>query len=608
MSLFSPNQLTTTSTSGGTADANKLVTTGADGKLHPSFLPPVVTDVGFDLILLAGQSNCEGEGAGIDDYFDYEGGRILQYPPVGNYQNQIVVAKEPLIHQGYGVAGKIGFGLSFAKSYVKTIPSNRTVLLIPCALGGTGFQDNHWSPGNSLFASAVSQTNTLLALSPFNRLIAILWHQGENDVGMGHDGYQTALIAMINAMRSQINGATNTPFVLGELAPAFNNTDIYKAAITQAIKEIPSFLPYTWVTSGAGLITESDNIHYNAPSQRIFGGRYYQSLLSAQQNTLTAIPATPTNLVFSNITANSIQVSWTSSEFRWQLQYKASTDSSFTNVPLTGNTASITGLLASTSYQFQVRAVNIIGNSAWLTGNSATVATPVIVNSGLTPILSLTFANGTATDVSGNSNNGILNGATIIADPTFNNKGKVLSVVGNQYLQIPLSCPTSYTKCFRLYLINDSTVQGTYSNNNTANNYLFGDESSSLPAKWNSLFTNWTTSVSSPQNNPSGYIFMNLGNGNVTADILVDYPQLVLTLWQDIAVTYNDATKKIQSYYNGQPTGNKTESVNYPGGNGVLYVGHPTLPSSFYITDIKLFNYVLTDQQVLQVSQMAANT
>jgi len=68
----------------------------------------------------------------------------------------------------------------------------------------------------------------------------------------------------------------------------------------------------------------------------------------------------PTNLTVSNLTTNSADVSWNagSTEGDWLLQYKESSDSSWTSIPVTGTPSySFTDLTIATTYQIQVQAI-----------------------------------------------------------------------------------------------------------------------------------------------------------------------------------------------------------------------------------------------------------
>ena len=102
-----------------------------------------------------------------------------------------------------------------------------------------------------------------------------------------------------------------------------------------------------------------------------------QSIWSNTVNITTAIacPA-PTELDFSSISVNSVDVSWSAgaSETLWNLQYKSAADSEWTEVNgLTSANYTITGLQSGTQYNVRVQAdCEVESTSSWLTGNFTT--------------------------------------------------------------------------------------------------------------------------------------------------------------------------------------------------------------------------------------------
>lgn len=61
-------------------------------------------------------------------------------------------------------------------------------------MGSTGFGSDYWNVRDTLYNDAVMRTNSVLK-NPENKLVAILWHQGESDIG--NRNYQQNLDSMI---------------------------------------------------------------------------------------------------------------------------------------------------------------------------------------------------------------------------------------------------------------------------------------------------------------------------------------------------------------------------------------------------------------------------
>lgn len=248
---------------------------------------------GQDVFLLIGQSNMVGYGGYFVAALDKTDPRILQWTRAGVQAE----ATEPLDHPNFPFnAGRVGPGLAFGRAYLSDLPSNRSVLLVPAAQGGSGLSDNRWNPGNDLYEQAVSRTLVALALQPGNCLGGILWSQGEIDAinKVPEAGYRTALHTMIRTMRSRLarsGTADAIPFVLGQFSNDWvgptPNAD--QQAILNVINGTPSLLPTTAVASTAGLTSNLTQgldgaIHLDAASQRIYGPRFREALKVAVAN------------------------------------------------------------------------------------------------------------------------------------------------------------------------------------------------------------------------------------------------------------------------------------------------------------------------------------
>lgn len=173
----------------------------------------------FDIIILAGQSNAEGCGKGevtnpyvpseqilwmTDDakltYTDEDGVHKIDKmnPPTAT---TVTVAEEPEV-DGW----KIGkFAMPFAARYAaQCLEPGRKVLIVNAAVGGTGFARKEWGIDAPLYKRMVRLTEEALAMNPQNRVVALLWHQGEHDAfenaerepGPRHDIYRAELEEM----------------------------------------------------------------------------------------------------------------------------------------------------------------------------------------------------------------------------------------------------------------------------------------------------------------------------------------------------------------------------------------------------------------------------
>ena len=248
---------------------------------------------GADVVLLIGQSNMSGYGAYIVPGFDTTDPRIHQFTQAST----VVPAVDPLLHPDAPFnTDRIGPGMSFARRYLSILPAERRLLLVPAAYAGTSFSGANWNPGNELFEAAVARTNAALATNPGgNCLAAILWSQGESDVGrMSGPVYQAALDTMINALRSRLTTSQSgevQPMVLGQFSPDWTGPvpSAQQQAILDVINATPTRLRYTAIASTAGLKSNTTQglngaIHLDAASHRIYGVRFFDALATAMGN------------------------------------------------------------------------------------------------------------------------------------------------------------------------------------------------------------------------------------------------------------------------------------------------------------------------------------
>lgn len=246
----------------------------------------------------------------------------------------IVVAMDPL-HiplESDSSSGKsdneayIGLGLSFAKSALNDTTAD--IILVPAAWSGSAFCANgDFPPGNWnglpsdnpdlgntwLFDRAVTRTN--LAIEETGGVLrGILWHQGESDDSDSCAAiYTENLTILVEQLRLQINedarGAearqadSNIPFVLGTMSQGIDDRPSVfpfppqRASIDEAHRLFPGVVPYTGLSNHDDLVPangfpcgNSSCIHFGAEALREMGSRYYDALLSASANPLTASP------------------------------------------------------------------------------------------------------------------------------------------------------------------------------------------------------------------------------------------------------------------------------------------------------------------------------
>ena len=256
----------------------------------------------YDIVILAGQSNAEGQGQGestqpyvpndnvllMKDNFDAhfvttDGVSVLHYnwPAV----NSIVVADE---REKNGK--KLGcFALEFARLYAqKHLQKGRKVLIVNANFGGTGFARPEWGVGNIMHTRLLAMTKAALRMNPKNRIVAMLWSQGEHDsfenADWDPDKRYTTHKANLDATFSDIYANLGGGFPI--IACGFTNTfceSLPEAsdAVMRAIREMVAkyeggVVETNGLTSNSQVIGGEDIYHFSKESLRILGGKLFE--------------------------------------------------------------------------------------------------------------------------------------------------------------------------------------------------------------------------------------------------------------------------------------------------------------------------------------------
>ncbi|GIW59557.1 MAG: hypothetical protein KatS3mg087_0623 [Patescibacteria group bacterium] len=531
-----------------------------------------INDVGHDIWLLAGDANTKS-GVGVDTELDYSDTRILQYAQSGTYDNQLIVAKEPLRHAEYN-SGEIGFGLAFARWYASTIPVNRKVVIVPVAENSATI--DNWSPVTTLHLNAIAAVNDALALPGINRFVGVLWMLGINDEGETKTDYIQALDNILTSFRNNITNAKKSYLLLGELPPTWvNNSD--REALQEAIQETSDRFFLCGVASSTGLTVEANGTDYTAVAQRTLGKRFFDAYLQAISNT-ESTPLPPIELSF-DIGTTTALASWQGLAQYWLYQYKAKNALTWSVeqnalVP----TVALSGLSPDTVYQFRVKAVNQSGESSFTTSEFTTVLGVNVP----TPLLRLNFNLGIT------QNTGSGSYTITVIPPNVSDvyrvfddleRPNVLHIGGaGSGIEVDMSIPSSYTKSL------------WFKQKNSFNPNPALMVSANTPG--NTLYSPGTDLVFTA--------------GNADEDSLVQNTESHLVgVWYHVAVTYDNTTQTMKLFINGNKVNEAIAVNSFPGSPSPLRIGKYTDEFANngvgYYDDVQVWGEALTEAQVYQV-------
>ncbi len=215
---------------------------------------------GRQSILLIGQSNMAGRGF-AEDVEPISDDRILMM----NQSNEWVKMEEP-IHFDKSAAG-VGLAASFAKGFVETFDCE--VGLIPGAFGGTSISD--WAVGGTYYNRALDMAK---AAQKDSEICAILWHQGESNRN-NHSSYAQKLQVILDAFIADLGlDEDKIVIITGELRETSTSASQRETFHAQLNKLSDVYKNYG-VADAEGLTLNKDITHFDSPSLRVFGYRYF---------------------------------------------------------------------------------------------------------------------------------------------------------------------------------------------------------------------------------------------------------------------------------------------------------------------------------------------
>lgn len=290
----------------------------------------------YYVVVLAGQSNgmAYGEGLPLPDSYDRPDPRIKQLArrstvtPGGDAcaYNDVIQAdhclhdvqdmsgiNHPKADLNKGQYGCVGQGLHIAKKLLPYIPQNAGILLVPCCRGGSGLTVGNdgtfsetsgasensfrWGVGKPLYQDLISRTKAALEKTPTNRLLAVCWMQGENDLANGSQQHSGLFTAMVQQFRTDLasyaaqcvgGSAGAVPWICGDTTYYWKNlnADKYEAVYGgYKGKETQNIFFVSFMTDENGANTPT-----NAPAEDpdIVAAGYYGAASRTQANWATA--------------------------------------------------------------------------------------------------------------------------------------------------------------------------------------------------------------------------------------------------------------------------------------------------------------------------------
>lgn len=335
----------------------------------------------IDILIVAGQSNATERSSLPVSVADTDP-RILRWNQSSGLMEQVSASAVEWIGSG------------FAREYVKNVP-NRRVLIVPAALGSTGFTTTSVTPPAAgytyvsgggtwdrnltadpvnLPAQLITKTQGALAAAGSGaRIVGMLWSQGESDRGaMTQAAYAAAVDDLFSYVRTTLALPT-LPIVIGSMTPetiwdgGSTTQDIHKAILDTPRRVVNT--SYVW---GPPNMVEylNSRVHWSPQGQaqraRVMAT---DGLYRARLNVTAANPVQPQNLRITR-SGTAVSINWDAPPARvTAYALEMSTDSGTTWVAQTLVGPIITEHQATATATLPVwvraKSTNEVGTSDW---------------------------------------------------------------------------------------------------------------------------------------------------------------------------------------------------------------------------------------------------
>lgn len=230
----------------------------------------------YDVLVTFGDSLMQGHFSGISRTLDNTGDRsVFQYGRDAPHDTIPMLLFAPPQSPGNASSGNVSLEVNLARDYNLLVTAGRATLLMPGAIGGTGFSTNDWNPGNTTYEAWLARVNTALATLPAGSVLKGIHCQiGSNDnTHYTTVQYNAKIAAVVNDIRLRMTGAATVPIIFGPMLPGGTVTDPLIEASLKTIGDSNVNCDYVWgnnLTSVSG-----DNVHPDVISTRLLGHKQF---------------------------------------------------------------------------------------------------------------------------------------------------------------------------------------------------------------------------------------------------------------------------------------------------------------------------------------------
>jgi len=145
---------------------------------------------------------------------------------------------------------------------------------------------------DDLFLKMMNMIETAIKLNDNNRLVALLWHQGETDALLKatFETHYSNLSALVNAVKTTFN-CPNLPFIAGDFVEQWkNNHKLISEPVIKAIKAVcndcanGAFVTTNGLESNAQVLNNEDTTHFSREALYELGIKYFNEFKKVKDN------------------------------------------------------------------------------------------------------------------------------------------------------------------------------------------------------------------------------------------------------------------------------------------------------------------------------------
>lgn len=170
------------------------------------------------------------------------------------------------------------------------------LLIIPCAIGGTGWSTNNWSANGNLYKDLVARTRYAIEVLDCE-IVGFFWSQGESDSNATIApvySYLLDSLAMTIRDVAQVAGQTSgsiIPFVTFDMVNDWIGEDAHRILVQKALENIGDRIPFAANidTSTLPVDIDRDIIHYDTRQILEIGNRMFDAWKIARCKTKKAL-------------------------------------------------------------------------------------------------------------------------------------------------------------------------------------------------------------------------------------------------------------------------------------------------------------------------------